>query len=282
MGKAVNDDLLWKHLYTVPAFRALLRAIEAQFYAKLSLCPPVLDLGCGDGHFASFAFEEPLDAGLDPEWGALCEARRRAAHHLLTQASGTNMPYPDSYFSTVISNSVLEHIPLPALERVLAETARVLRPGGYFYFCVPGPNFLDSLSVARMLDKVGLHPFAQCYRRFFNRISRHYHYDTPVVWEQRLNGVGLTLERWWPYFSSRALAALEWGHYLGLPSLICKKLTGHWILVSTRANLWLTERLLRSIYQQEVSSDYPTTEGVYLFFVARKCFERGRQECLCG
>jgi len=29
------DDLLWRHLCTVPAFRALLRAVEARFYAAL-------------------------------------------------------------------------------------------------------------------------------------------------------------------------------------------------------------------------------------------------------
>lgn len=268
MGTAA-DDLLWRHLCTVPAFRALLRAVEAQFYARLPIIPPVLDLGCGDGHFASLALDQPPDAGLDPWWGPLREARRRAAHRLLTQASGAYMPYPDGYFATVISNSVLEHIPLPALERVLAETARVLRPGGHFYFCVPGPDFLPYLSIARLLDGARLRPLSQAYRRFFNRISRHYHYDGPTVWEQRLNTVGLTLERWWPYFSPRALAALEWGHYLGLPSLICKKLTGRWILVPTRANLWLTERLIRPIYR-ETLSDQPSVPAVCLFFVAQK------------
>lgn len=265
----VADDLLWRHLCTVPAFRALLRAVEAQFYARLPIIPPVLDLGCGDGHFASLAFDRPPDAGLDPWWGPLREARRRAAHRLLTQASGAYMPYPEGYFATVISNSVLEHIPLPALEQVLAETARVLRPGGRFYFCVPGPDFLPYLSIARLLDRAGLRPLSRLYRRFFNRISRHYHYDGPAVWEQRLDAVGLTLERWWPYFSPRALAALEWGHYLGLPSLICKKLTGRWILVPTRANLWLTERLIRPIYR-EALSDQPSAPAVCLFFVAQK------------
>jgi SAM-dependent methyltransferase len=263
------DDLLWRHLCTVPAFRALLRAVEARFYAALPVNPPVLDLGCGDGHFASLAFAEPLDVGLDP-WGKpLREARMRAAYRLLTQASGVHMPYPDGYFATVISNSVLEHIPQPALEQVLAETARVLRPGGRFYFCVPGPDFLPYLSIGRMLDRAGLHSPGRLYRRFFNRVSRHHHYDEPAVWEQRLSAAGLVLERWWPYFSPRALAALEWGHYLGLPSLICKKLTGRWILWPTRVNLWLTERLIRPIYQEMLTGE-ASTLAVCLFFVAQK------------
>jgi SAM-dependent methyltransferase len=278
------DDLLWRHLRDLPAFRALLRAVEARFYADLPLPRPVLDLGCGDGHFASVAFDGPLEAGFDPWLGPLTEARKRGAYHVLSQAEGARMPYPDGIFATVVSNSVLEHI--PQVQAVLAEVARVLRspepaegqPGGWFYFCVPGPNFLPFLSIGQVLDRLWSwslrhSPFAirhspgEAYRRFFNRISRHHHCDGAGVWERRLEVAGLLLVRWWPYFSRRALAALEWGHYLGLPSLVCKKLTGRWVLCPSRANLWLTERLVRPFYQESLSLD---STGAYLFFVAQK------------
>jgi len=259
-------DLLWRHVCELPAFRALLRAVEARFYVYAD-GSAVLDLGCGDGHFASVAFGEPLEAGFDPWWGPLTEARTRRAYHLLAQAEGARMPYPDGYFATVVSNSVLEHI--PQVQPVLVEVARVLQPGGQFYFCVPGPNFLPFLSIGRILDRVW--PFryspGEAYRRFFNRISRHYHCDGAEVWERRLEAAGLRLVRWWPYFSRRALVALEWGHYLGLPALICKKLTGHWVLWPSRTNLWITERLLRPLYQESLSRD---GVGAYLFFVAQK------------
>ena len=275
------DDLLGRHLRDLPAFRALLRAVEAHFYAGLPLARPVLDLGCGDGHFASVAFDEPLEAGSDPHWGPLTEARERGAYRLLAQAEGARIPYPDGYFATVVSNSALEHI--PQVQPVLAEVARVLRPEGWFYFCVPGPSFLSFLSVGRMLDGMGLRPLGQAYRRFFNRISRHCHCDGAGAWRQRLGAVGLNLVRWWPYFPRRALVALEWGHYLGLPSLVCKKLAGRWVLCPSRANLWITERLVRPLYQELLSLDgsaglaeIGSTElgevsaGAYLFFVARK------------
>nr|HID14397.1 class I SAM-dependent methyltransferase [Anaerolineae bacterium] len=265
------DDLLWQHLHHLPAFRALLRAVEARFYAGLPLPRPALDLGCGDGHFASVAFDGPLEAGLDPWWGPLIEARDRSAYRVLAQAVGARMPYPDGYFATVVSNSVLEHI--PQVQPVLAEVARVLQPGGRFYFCVPGPNFLPFLSIGRALDRLcqlanlPTCRLADLYRRFFNRISRHYHCDGAEVWERRLEAAGLRLARWWPYFSRRALTALEWGHYLGLPSLVCKKLTGRWVLWPSRVNLWLTERLVRPLYQEIRSLG---SAGAYLFFVARK------------
>jgi len=275
------DDLLWRHVRDLPVFRALLRAVETHFYADLPLACPVLDLGCGDGHFASVTFDEPLEAGFDPYWGALTEARERGAYRLLAQAEGARMPYPDGYFATVVSNSVLEHI--PQVQPVLAEVARVLRPGGWFYFCVPGPDFPSFLSVGRTLDRVGLRPLGEAYRRFFNRISHHYHCGGVEVWERRLGAVGLSLVRWWPYFPRRALVALEWGHYLGLPSLMCKKLTGRWVLCPSRANLWITERLVRPFYQESLSLDgsaglaeagstepAEASAGAYLFFVARK------------
>ena len=98
------DDLLWQHLQDLPYFRALLRAIEARFYEDIPLVEPVLDLGCGDGHFASAMSPHPPFVGIDPWWGPLMEARERTAYSLVMQASGTEMPFPSGHFSTVISN----------------------------------------------------------------------------------------------------------------------------------------------------------------------------------
>ena len=259
----ITRGSLEQQLQELPAFRALLRTTEARFYADLPLIQPVLDLGCGDGHFASVAFPAGLEVGLDPWWGPLQEARMRRIYRQLTHASGAAMPFADASFATVVSNSVLEHI--PEVNPVLHEVARVLQPGGSFYFCVPGPNFRRFLSVARMLDALRLKRLAEAYRRLFDRISRHYTYDGPEGWQRRLEATGLVLERWWGYFSPRATAALEWGHPLGLPCVLVKALTGRWLLAPTRWNLSLTAALLRRFDQEPLPA-----EGAYLFFIARK------------
>jgi len=264
--RSEDDDLLWKHLRELPAFRALLRAVEASFYADLPLERPILDLGCGDGHFASLALPGPVDAGFDPWEVPLEEARKRGSYVQLSQADGLHMPYANSFFSTVISNSVLEHI--PDVQPVLNETCRVLRPGGAFYFCVPGPDFLKFLSIGRSLDRIGARSAADGYRCLFNRISRHYHCDDVDVWRRRLERAGLELVDWWTYFTPGALAALEWGHFLGLPSWISRKLTGRWILAAGRVNLALTERVVRRFYEESLEN--VGSEGAYLFVVARK------------
>lgn len=260
----MTDDFLWQHLRDLPAFRGLLRAVEARFYQDLlPLDEPVLDVGCGDGHFASITFPRPLDAGIDPGAAVLREARDRGAYHVLAQALGDALPYAGGTFATVISNSVLEHI--PDVDSVLAEIARVLRPGGRFIFCVPGDRFTDLLFFTQLFRRLRLEGLARAYEGYFNRISRHHHNDGPEVWRERLAVAGLRSVDHFYYFSERANHALDLGHYYGAPSLVAKKLFGRWILAPSRWNLALTERWLRPLYEQ------PLPEvGAYLFVVAEK------------
>lgn len=259
-----EKDFLWLHLRDLPYFRSLLRAVEARFYLDIDLPGPVLDVGCGDGHFASLAFDHPLDAGIDPWTGPVREAAGRGAYRLVIQGDAAYIPFPGGHFASAVSNSVLEHI--PHLQEVLVETARVLQPGAPFVFCVPNHNFLPSLSVARFLDRIGLRSLARAYRDFFNRISRHHHCDPPEVWQERLDRAGFELVRYWHYFSPEALRVLEWGHYFGLPSLVARKLTGRWVIAPTRWNLALTYRYLKPYYEQPPVRE----DGVYSFYIARK------------
>jgi SAM-dependent methyltransferase len=257
-------DYLWLHLRDLPFFRALLRAVEARFYRDISLPEPTLDLGCGDGHFATVAFDRPLAVGVDPWWEPLREAAEREAYRGLTCAAGAELPFPDEYFASAVSNSVLEHI--PEVEAVLKEAARVLKPGAPFVFCVPNHRFLPTLSIGRFFDRVKLKPLGKAYRAFFNRISRHYHCDAPEIWEDRLAQAGFQVEEWWDYFSPAALRTLEWGHYLGLPSWVSQVLFGRWILSPTRWNLALTERLIAPYFYE----DPENPQGAYTFYRARR------------
>lgn len=257
-------DYLWLHVRELPYFRSLVRAVEARFYENIDLPPPTLDVGCGDGHFAKLAFNRPLEVGLDPWSGPILEAGRRRAYRSLAQGDGGKMPFPAGAFASAVSNSVLEHI--PHVELVLQETARVLQTGAPFVFCVPNHNFLPSLSVSSYLDRLGTRSLGDAYRRFFNRISRHQHCDPPEVWQERLKKTGFILEHWWHYLSPRAMHVVEWGHYLGLPSLVTHWLTRRWILAPWRWNLAPTMRWLKPYYETDPRSD----AGVYTFFIARK------------
>ncbi len=257
-------DYLTAHLRDLPYFRALLRAVEARFYKDISLPGPVLDLGCGDGHFASLAFQEPLDMGLDPWWGPIQDAGTRSSYQNLVCAEGNNMPYPSDYFSSAVSNSVLEHI--PDLDPVIKETARVLKPGAPFIFCVPNHRFLDTLSISNGLDRIKLAGLADLYRGFFNRISRHYNCDSYDTWKKRLGKFGFVIEDSWDYFPPSAFHVLEWGHYFGVPSWVSKIIFRRWILCPARWNLFLTDRLVRPHYD----CDPKSSAGVYSFYITRR------------
>jgi SAM-dependent methyltransferase len=237
----MDKDFVWLHLRDLPYFRAMLRAVEAEFYQGIDLPAPVLDLGCGDGHFASLVFEKPLDIGLDPWTGPIRQARKTGAYRHLVQADAGNMPIPDAYFASGLSNSVLEHI--PHIEAVLKETGRVLRPGAPFYFCVPNPRYLAELSVPTFMKRLGLHRIGEAYTNWFKRMSRVQHADWPEVWEKRLDQAGFQLGKWWHYFSPQAMRALEWGIFWRASTLLPHALTRRWIISPTKWNLALTENL---------------------------------------
>lgn len=263
MDASQLDEILWAHLLDLPYFRAMLRAVEHSFYLELPLERPTLDLGAGDGHFASLVFEQPLEIGLDPWRAPLKEARARQAYQLLIQAEGSRMPYPDASFGSIISNSVLEHI--DDIDAVLLDVQRVLKLGGRFVFCVPNQRFLSDLWGQGVLQKLGLRKLSTQYNHFFNWVARHKHLDPPEVWTARLERVGFEVERTWHYFPKQALHMLEGGHLWGLHSLFWKKTIGRWVLIRKRWNPFIPYRKTRPF--MDVGA---IPEGVCTFYVARR------------
>jgi len=100
-------DFLYLHVRDLPYFRGLLRSVESQYYQDIDLPSPTLDVGCGDGHFTQLTFDRKLEVGIDPWWPPILEAGSRNVYDRLTQADGAKMPYPDSYFSSAVSNSAV-------------------------------------------------------------------------------------------------------------------------------------------------------------------------------
>ncbi|TFH33440.1 MAG: class I SAM-dependent methyltransferase [Anaerolineales bacterium] len=259
----MSKDLLGLHLRELPYFRALLRAVEASFYPDQDFPGPVLDVGCGDGHFTQVAFDQPVDIGIDPDLEIMREAQSRAVYRLLLQSDGARLPLPDASVGSAFSNSVLEHI--PHLDQVLLEVGRVLKPGAPFLFTVPNPGYRAELSVPRFLGKLHLDQAAKAYESWFMRMSRTIHLDDEQGWARRLLPAGLRIERTFDYFSPASLHALEWGHYFGAPCLLPHWLFGRWIVAPYRWNLELTRRFVQPYF--DVS---PCEDGTYSYYLARR------------
>lgn len=257
-----DKDFLWLNLRDLPYFRAMLRAVEAEFYQQIELPSPTLDVGCGDGHFGRITFDRQLEVGLDPWAGPIHQAARNGGYQSLVQADGGKMPFISGYFASAISNSVLEHI--SQVQEVLVDLRRVLKPGAPFVFCVPNPRYLSELSVAGLLGKIKLAGAGQAYTSWFRRMSRVQHAVWPDVWQKWLEDAGFRLEKHWHYFSPQAMRALEWGHYFGAPTLLPHWLSQRWIIAPYRWNLYITER-----YVRRYSIAQPDPQGTFTFYVAR-------------
>jgi 2-polyprenyl-6-hydroxyphenyl methylase/3-demethylubiquinone-9 3-methyltransferase len=162
----VNNDLYeqlgdrWYSAEDDPV--ALLRAesrarnpwvIEEIRRAFPSKVPKILDLGCGAGFLTNEAVRAGFSAvGLDASQGSLQVARRYDATGLACyeEGEGEHLPHPDGVFDAVCAMDFLEHVESP--ERVVSEAARVLVPGGLFFFHTFNRNLLSWLIVIKGVE----------------------------------------------------------------------------------------------------------------------------------
>ncbi|MGH2544926.1 MAG: class I SAM-dependent methyltransferase, partial [Ardenticatenaceae bacterium] len=241
----------------------LIRAMEARLFQRLGPLPrPVLDVGCGDGHFAEVVWGE-MDVGVDLDSASLREAQRRAVYDSLCLASATTLPFADQSFASAVSNCVIEHI--PEMPRVLAEVCRVLKPDGLFVFSVPTNSLNDHLSITRLLAALDAGELAERYKSWFTRMQVHFHMYSPDRWASLAEEAGFEVLEHTGYMSARAAALFDLGHFYGIPNLISRRLTGRWVPLPWRPRFALEERLLAPL----VAEHDPPSATCY-FFVARK------------
>ena len=220
-------EILRAHLREMPLHRVIIRSIEASILTPVDYPRPILDIGCGDGHFAAVTFPAGVDVGLDPGMDEAVESSRRDVYRMVIRADSTAMPFPDRSFGSVVSNCVFEHI--PDIDRTVSEIGRVLKPGGRFATTVIADSFRDLLTSRPAWARLGLSRLHRSYVDWFNRKAIHYHFDPPEKWIRRFERAGLRVDEWRYYMSPRATRAFHWAHYLSLPHLVFRRLTGRWV-----------------------------------------------------
>ncbi|MDQ2809041.1 MAG: class I SAM-dependent methyltransferase [Chloroflexota bacterium] len=119
---------IWQENYQAANVAAVRAALGGAVAGKR-----LLDLGSGMGGLAvALAREGATLVGLDYNPAYCAIARLRARRYGLTLplivGAGEALPFPAGSFAVVINLDVLEHVRDPA--QVVAEIARVLRPGG--------------------------------------------------------------------------------------------------------------------------------------------------------
>lgn len=141
----------------------------------------VLEIGCGGGLGVDLIFElfrpSHVEAfEFDPDQLRLAKQRLLSKYHdkvNLYEASATQIPAPRDHFDAVFDFGVLHHIPNNQV--ALSEVARVLKPGGRFFF----QELFSSFTLSPIM-----------------RFLTHHPREAQFTWEElslKLNNSGLTL-----------------------------------------------------------------------------------------
>ncbi len=101
---------------------------------------PLLDLGCGAGQYLLAAARAGIAAvGVDASLCQLILARRLLADEGFTArfalANVEQLPFPSETFRSAVATDIIEHLDNP--DRLLDETARILRPQGVLRLTTP-------------------------------------------------------------------------------------------------------------------------------------------------
>jgi SAM-dependent methyltransferase len=117
-----------------------------EFARPLCAGKRVLDAACGVGYGAAYLAEHARDVvGVDRNEEAIAYALRRYARPNLSFEVGDVLDlrhHPDASFDVVCSFETIEHLTDPG--RLVAEAARVLRPGGIFVCSTPNAGRTES------------------------------------------------------------------------------------------------------------------------------------------
>lgn len=87
---------------------------------------PILDIGCGTGHFSRPLAETNRLVGVDISFEMAAFARKKGLSAV--QSTGKKLPFAPDTFALVIANNVIQSFREGG--PFMAEAARVLRPGG--------------------------------------------------------------------------------------------------------------------------------------------------------
>ncbi len=144
----------------------------------------VLDVGCGvGGALVALCRVGACCVGIDIDRDRLDLARERLELHgceaLTVCGSAFSLPFPDGAFDVVLCSDMLEHV--KDRPRLIAEFARVLRPGGLLYLAFP-----NLLSLRNVLSDPHYHLFGVVLlplplARWYTRKRRGRNYDVEVL-----------------------------------------------------------------------------------------------------
>jgi len=143
-----------------------------------------LDVGCGGGAMVAAASKIMPSYGMDLSEHALAHARSRGLTRLVL-AEGGGLPFGGSSFGAVLALDVIEHHPRP--EDLLADSLRILEPGGKLIVTVPAFQWMWSyadhvLGHFRRYSKGQLAGDLMAAGFELERVTYFYSWLLPIAW----------------------------------------------------------------------------------------------------
>jgi len=190
-------------------------------------CPgPILDVGCGDGLFASMAFKGTEVWGIDIDaqegrWAALSRAYAQVVLGDITSAQ-----LPRGFFSTCVANCSLEHV--PRIDLALQTIKSALKPGGKAYLFVPNREWAKHMLSARVLRAIGAPNLSDKLCDSIDRVFHHHHLYDAEGWRKVVAEAGLKVVAVDPVLSSATTVAFEAFLLPSIAGWANKKLTTRW------------------------------------------------------
>lgn len=150
------ESAIWGEEVLIPGEHSIAGFRLAQVLSRLPERGRVLEVGCGAGRFlraVERARPELVLVGADVSRAALRRAAELSPEIELRLVPNPDAPLPaaDGEFDAVLALDVIEHVAAPDL--LLAEIARVVRPGGLLLAHVPCEG--DPLSLWRWIPGQG-------------------------------------------------------------------------------------------------------------------------------
>jgi SAM-dependent methyltransferase len=160
-------------------------ARKVRYVSRFARSGALLDIGCATGRFIGMARKRGFDvSGVENNARAAETARNQGLDVFCGDVADAG--FERNRFDVVTMWHVLEHVRDP--RGTVSEVARILRPGGWFVFCVPNTASLN----ARLLGKL--------WSGF--DVPRHLFAFTDGAVAQLLEGAGLEIKDRRTFFGS--------------------------------------------------------------------------------
>jgi SAM-dependent methyltransferase len=269
--RVVTQHYYWKPVWSV------FRIFEVEEYARagVSFASPVMDLGCGDGVFASMLRDRGLldiiDVGLDYCIRDLSEVKQKEM--TAVQGDIRTLPLKTNAMKSVFANGVLGSLKAndeADLNRVMAEVHRILSEHGLFVLTVPTRCFDKNLVIPQFYRSIGASWLASQYLRRSNRGLTHYWIFDENEWRKKLQEACFRVEqvryyftphqaRWWTLLSLQIFRVFAVSKLLGV----------RWL---KQGAAFLQQKMFQRIFvaEQSLPQEDKRERAGFLLIVARK------------